>query len=65
MSGISLTVPDAELEIFQVDGGLSVVSQTANSIGVLYPGERVDFILSWANPTPSLESQIKIDLDKE
>jgi hypothetical protein len=65
MTGISLTVPHAELEVFQVDGGLPVTSNIANSIGVLYPGERVDFILSWANLAPGMESQITIELDRE
>ncbi|OKL62992.1 hypothetical protein UA08_01788 [Talaromyces atroroseus] len=66
MSGISLTVPDADLEVFQVDGGLPVAtSHTANSIGVLYPGERVDFILSWTDSTSSMELQIEIELDRE
>lgn len=53
------------MNISHVDGGLPVISRTANSIGVLYPGERVDFSLSWPKSTLNTNTQITIEIDKE
>lgn len=53
------------MDVIQVDGGHSVVSHTANSVGVLFPAERVDFVVGWSEQTRNLDSQIVIDLDHE
>ncbi len=65
MTGISLTIPDSEMNVIQVDGGPSVVSHPANSVGVLYPAERVDLVLSWPESAGDLNSEIVIELDAE
>ena len=36
-----------------------------NSVGVLYPAERVDFIISWPKSAVDTETEIIIELDKE
>lgn len=65
MTGISLTIPDSEMKIIQVDGGLPVVPRIGNSIGILYPAERVDFILEWPESAVSTDTEMIIELDKE
>ncbi|TVY90217.1 Laccase [Lachnellula willkommii] len=67
LSGFSFTIPDSEMKIFQVDGGQQVAENDhpANSVGVLYPGERVDFILAWSKSAANTDTEIIIELDKE
>ncbi|KAF8849971.1 hypothetical protein BDZ45DRAFT_771129 [Acephala macrosclerotiorum] len=67
LTGISLTIPDSEMKIIQVDGGLPVVgnSHPVNSIGVLYPAERVDLVLAWPKEVQDTDTEIMIELDNE
>jgi hypothetical protein len=65
MTGISFTIPDSEMEFVQVDGGQPIISHSANAVGVLYPGERVDFITSWPESSVDIDTEIIIELDKE
>jgi hypothetical protein len=50
-----------------VDGGLPVAEtpDLFNSVGVLYPAERVDFIISWPESAVDSETEMIIALDKE
>jgi hypothetical protein len=65
LTGISFTIPDAEIVAIQVDGGQPVISQLANSVGVLYPAERVDFVVKWLESAIDANSEIIIALDTE
>lgn len=65
LTGISFTIPDAEISVIQVDGGRPVISHVANSVGVLYPAERVDFVVSWSESVIDADSEIIIALDTE
>lgn len=65
LTGISLAIPDSNINAIQVDGGLPVVSHPSTSIGVLYPAERVDFVVDWPGSGPVSDSEITIQLDKE
>jgi len=65
MTGVSLTIPDSEMNVIQVDGGLPVVSHPANSVGVLYPAERVDFVVSWSEPVVDTDTEMILTLDAE
>jgi hypothetical protein len=60
-------MPDSNLNIIQVDGGQPVFtdSDLANSIGVLYPAERVDFIVSWPESVTRADTEVTIELDDE
>ncbi|KAG0647113.1 Cell surface ferroxidase fetC [Hyphodiscus hymeniophilus] len=62
----SLTL-DKQLRMIQVDGGLPVaeIRDPVNSVGVLYPAERVDFVLSWLESAFDTETVVTIALDKE
>jgi hypothetical protein len=55
------------LNIIQVDGGQPVFTDSglANSIGVLYPAERVDFIVSWPESVTGVDTEVIIELDDE
>ncbi|TVY51222.1 Laccase-1 [Lachnellula cervina] len=67
LSGFSFTIPDSEMKIVQVDGGQQIAENDhpANSVGVLYPAERVDFILTWSKSAANTDTEIIIELDKE
>jgi hypothetical protein len=55
------------MKVIQVDGGLPVAgnSELVNSIGVLYPAERVDFVVSWPESAVYTDTEIIIELDNE
>lgn len=55
------------MKIVQVDGGQQIAENDhpANSVGVLYPAERVDFILTWSKSAANTDTEIIIELDKE
>jgi hypothetical protein len=55
------------MKVIQVDGGQAVVANTppTNSIGVLYPAGRVDFIILWSESTRDADTEVIIELDDE
>jgi hypothetical protein len=55
------------MKAIQVDGGQAIVAYTppTNSIGVLYPAERVDFVVSWYSSARDTDTEIIIELDDE
>ncbi|KAF4120553.1 Multicopper oxidase with three cupredoxin domains [Geosmithia morbida] len=66
LAGISFSVPDSEMQVIQVDGGRRVDSnKTSNSMGVLYPGERVDFLMSWPEAALDMDTELTVQLDRE
>lgn len=65
MAGFSLIIPGAIINTTHIDAGQKVTSDLANGVGVVYPGERVDFILEWPEPSRASESKLIIRLDKE
>ncbi|OAX81172.1 hypothetical protein ACJ72_04491 [Emergomyces africanus] len=70
LAGISLGFAQGYLNLIQIDGGLDVqqLKQPKNpnskSIGVLYPGQRVDFILRHPKIARA-ESSLTVQLDPE
>jgi hypothetical protein len=67
MTGISFAIPDSEMKVITVDGGhpIAEVSQPVNSIGILYPAERVDVVVSWPELVVDAETELIVKLDKE
>ncbi|KAE9365868.1 multicopper oxidase [Stipitochalara longipes BDJ] len=67
LTGLSFTIPDSEIKVIQVDGGQPVIADfpLTNSIGVLYPAERVDFVVSWPENVINTDTEIIIELDDE
>ncbi len=41
------------------------VSHLTNSVGVLYPAERVDFVVAWPGSVVDTDTEVIIELDKE
>jgi len=47
-----------------VDGGFEVQSEATSAVGILYPGERVDLDVKWAEEQPG-SSWFTVHLDDE
>jgi hypothetical protein len=61
LAGFNMTVSEGNMKAFQIDGGNPIVPSAAvDSIGVLYPGERVDIVVSGEQI-----KHVTIALDKE
>jgi hypothetical protein len=66
LKGITLTLTNANMTAIQVDGGGRIKPvQNIHSIGVLYPGERVDFLVDWNTLERESESSLVVTVDKE
>lgn len=48
-----------------VDGGFPIAGSASDSVGILYPGERVDLLLEWDNTTYSSAPRFHVSLDPE
>jgi hypothetical protein len=65
MSGFTLTLQDTNMTVFKVDGGNDVDDSPAfSSVGMLYPGERIDMIAECDDIAES-ESFLVVLLDQE
>ncbi|KKZ63416.1 hypothetical protein EMCG_02303 [[Emmonsia] crescens] len=70
LAGVSLGFSQGYLSLIQVDGGLDVQhlkqlkASNSKSIGVLYPGQRVDFILRHPRNARA-KSSLTVELDPE
>ncbi|UNI15436.1 hypothetical protein JDV02_001970 [Purpureocillium takamizusanense] len=71
-AGITLSLSEGSMQVITVDGGHAVANDThaARSIGVLYPGERMDVIVQQASGTTARArseqgAKLIVTLDKE
>ncbi|KKA24127.1 Ferro-O2-oxidoreductase [Rasamsonia emersonii CBS 393.64] len=69
LAGFTLTFARETLELIQLDGGIPVEPQlekdNVNSAGILFPGQRMDFILRQpAGRTREKWSSLTVDLDQ-
>ncbi len=48
-----------------MDGGQPAFGDDANSIGGLYPAERVDVVISWSDPDIDTNTELIVSLDDE
>ncbi|CAK7223437.1 hypothetical protein SBRCBS47491_005205 [Sporothrix bragantina] len=71
LTGVSTTVPDAQVDLLFVDGGLPVVvpddmkEKKPNSVGVVYPAQRVEYLLSWSDADVTADTELVITVDGE
>lgn len=67
MSGVTIAMPSHKMSIIQIDGGNDIEPiEAASSIGILYPGERIDVIISRAENSAIAEAEyFTIILDDE
>ncbi|KAJ3089611.1 hypothetical protein HK100_007707 [Physocladia obscura] len=63
LAGFTLQISSTTLTPFTVDGGFQIDGYAADTVGILYPGERADLLLDW-NDSPE-QSQLHIYLDTE
>jgi hypothetical protein len=65
MAGIILPMPHKQMSVFRVDcDGEIDPSPQSSSVGILYPGERID-LLDWKAGSYNSQSLFGITLDKE
>lgn len=60
MAGLNISLPNSHMDVIQIDGGNVIRPISASEIGILYPGERVDIIVSSVSA-----ANISITLDAE
>jgi hypothetical protein len=66
LTGFTLSVPQAGMRVIQVDGGNPVTkTPRAESVGVLYPGERLDLIAERTSDESAMPSTLIVSLDRE
>jgi hypothetical protein len=59
-------MPHKQMSVFRVDGGGEIgPSPQSSSVGILYPGERIDLLLDWKAGSYHSQSFFSITLDKE
>ncbi|KUJ18043.1 uncharacterized protein LY89DRAFT_696478 [Mollisia scopiformis] len=46
MAGLNISIPNSKMEVVHIDGGNPINLVIASEVGILYPGERMDLILS-------------------
>jgi FtsP/CotA-like multicopper oxidase with cupredoxin domain len=64
ITGITAMIEGASLQALEVDSGSQIDTQPRASIGILYPGQRVDLLLDWKSST-STPPWFNIYLDPE
>ncbi|KAJ3490762.1 hypothetical protein NLG97_g5718 [Lecanicillium saksenae] len=64
IAGLSFAIDDATLKVIEVDGGCPVETLPVRSLGIVYPGERIDALLDWTSPSQNA-SQLRIKVDEE
>ncbi|KAJ3459208.1 hypothetical protein MRS44_015281 [Fusarium solani] len=64
VAGFSVQIDGATMQPVRVDGGFSVHAEASDSIGILYPGERVDVDVKWTEDYVG-GRWLGIDLDSE
>lgn len=64
LAGVSAMVEGATLQAVTVDSGCQIKAQPKASVGVLYPGQRVDALLNWS-PSTSTLPRLNVYLDPE
>jgi hypothetical protein len=68
LAGFTLQISPATVIPLTLDGGFKIAfdaSKTFDSVGILYPGERVDLLLQWDEPAAAHQSMLHITLDPE
>lgn len=64
VAGFSVQIDGATMKPFRIDGGFSVHAEGSDSIGIIYPGERVDVDVKWTEDYVG-GRWLSIDLDSE
>jgi len=62
LAGVSISIPGIAMTIIEVDGGEQIEPRKATTLGILYPGQRVDVLVRW--PAAG-DDEIQIALDED
>ncbi|KAF8860867.1 hypothetical protein BDZ45DRAFT_587758 [Acephala macrosclerotiorum] len=65
LSGFTIQISSAKLKPLTVDGGFSIATELADSVGIVYPGERLDILVHWDDQAASHFPQLHLSLDPE
>ncbi|KAH7400450.1 multicopper oxidase family protein [Cadophora sp. MPI-SDFR-AT-0126] len=65
LAGFTVQLSSANLTPLAVDGGSSVLGHASSSVGILYPGERVDLLLDWDTHSTTTSPELRVFLDPE
>ena len=55
----------AKVLAIEVDGGSEIEAVDSDSVGIIYPGERVDLVIHWTTGAAHIEPGFRITLDEE
>ncbi|KAH8802980.1 multicopper oxidase family protein [Xylogone sp. PMI_703] len=64
LAGLTVAVNEGTLTPLTVDGGSRILGTPAQSVGILYPGERMDLLFQWTQNLSS-SAQLEVKLDPE
>lgn len=65
VAGLSFAMEDATLQVIEVDGGCPVETSPQRSLGILYPGERIDVVLDWTPADSRKSPYLHVQVDEE
>lgn len=65
MAGFTVQITDAKLTPLEVDGGCEIQGSRSDTVGILYPGERVDLLVEWDKGPMLKNPRLHISLDTE
>jgi hypothetical protein len=65
LAGFTIQISSAKLTPLTVDSGFSITGAAPDSVGIIYPGERVDLLLTWDDTSPATSPRLHISLDHE
>ncbi|PVH75797.1 multicopper oxidase [Cadophora sp. DSE1049] len=65
LAGFTVKLFSATLTPLTVDGGYPVTGRASSSVGILYPGERVDVLVDWETQSTVKSPELRIFLDPE
>ncbi|KAK0108741.1 hypothetical protein ONS96_002586 [Cadophora gregata f. sp. sojae] len=65
LAGFTVQLSSATLKTLTVDGGYPILGRVASSVGILYPGERVDVLVTWNPQAAFTPPELRIFLDPE
>ncbi|KAH7364873.1 multicopper oxidase family protein [Rhexocercosporidium sp. MPI-PUGE-AT-0058] len=65
LAGLTVEMSSATLTPLTVDGGYRIVGRGSNSVGIIYPGERVDLLVQWDGKSKPQSSKLNIYIDPE
>lgn len=65
IAGLTIGISHGKVTPLQVDGGCEIAGSTADYVGIIYPGERVDMLVEWDPKVLTTGSDLEIIMDPE